>query len=257
MLPGSFRGSMVYKQQNPDNRKRMMKRLWIIPLLLLAACAPSTSAPPPSPEPKVTTLASEQFFTVQVLQDGREVTVTPTPGGWLLDASSYALVFNLSPQLSYITPAEKNRYNTWRSDSRNTVAASRFLLSLLSSQPKQLSFRLDNKALLPLRVLWDESRFVLLNRTESPVLHKGVAYTDIGRLQAPTLVGASSRLEDYLLPTQNVRFIAGLGWTEAPLFDNTLKKGQTLSARLVFEVRGQRVEVDMRFTASADFAAMP
>ena len=231
------------------------RALVLLPLLLLAACAPSAAPAPTVPIPIKT--PALRYFAAQAWQNGREVAVKLTGESWLIETDGYTLLFSLTPELAMLTPSEKARYDAWRKDGRSQGQSANFLAQLLSEQPRRVSFRLQNRTASPVRILWSESRVTLMNRRDSQVLHQGVPYGEMGNSLIPTLVAANARLEDYLLPIANLQYDPGTGWREKPLFDTFFRKGQTMTARLSFELRGQRTDLDLRFTAQSDFSVLP
>lgn len=231
------------------------RALLLLPLLVLAACAPSVTPVSTAPIPIKT--PAVRYFAAQAWQNGREVAVKLAGDSWLIEADGYTLLFSLNPDLAMLTPSEKARYDTWRKEGSSPGKSASFLAQLLSEQPRRVSFRLQNRSTLPMRVLWNDSRVMLMNQRDSQVLHQGVPYGEIGNSLIPTLIAANARLEDYLLPIANLQYDPGTGWREKPLFDTYFRKGQLMAARLVFELRSQRIELDLRFTALADFSVLP
>lgn len=86
----------------------------------------------------------------------------------------------------------------------------------------QFSFTLKNKTDHSIKIIWDEAVYVNENGSTGKVMHSGVKYTDRNNPQPPTVVVKMAKVDDIVLPTENVYYMSGQygGWRTNPLFPN-------------------------------------
>lgn len=66
--------------------------------------------------------------------------------------------------------------------------------------PYDIVFVLNNKADGPVRIVWDEARFIDEKGVSHRLIHSGIGYEDRSNSHPPTVVTARGTLEDFLHP---------------------------------------------------------
>ena len=87
---------------------------------------------------------------------------------------------------------------------------------------EQFAFTLENKTTNSIKIIWDECAYINENGSTGRIMHSGVKYTDKNASQPPSVVVRGARIDDIILPTDNVYYISGQygGWRTLPLFTN-------------------------------------
>lgn len=81
-----------------------------------------------------------------------------------------------------------------------------------------LSFVMENKTDHSIRVIWDEAAYVDPGGMSHRIMHSGVKYIDRSEPQPPTVVVRKGKIDDVIVPVDNVYFTGGYGgWAESPL----------------------------------------
>ncbi|MCX6222353.1 MAG: hypothetical protein NTZ69_15385 [Bacteroidia bacterium] len=95
----------------------------------------------------------------------------------------------------------------------------------------QFSFSLTNKSDHSMKIIWDEAVYVNVNGLSQKVFHSGVKYTERNNSQPTTTIVKGAKIDDLIMPTDNVYFISGEygGWKEHPLFINFGRTAEELS----------------------------
>lgn len=92
-----------------------------------------------------------------------------------------------------------------------------------------LSFMMENKTDHSIKIIWDEAAFVDNKGISQRIMHSGVKYTDRNASQPPTIIVRKGRIEDIIVPTNNVYFDEGYyskyytrkaEWKEKPFFES-------------------------------------
>lgn len=88
--------------------------------------------------------------------------------------------------------------------------------------PTQFAFSLENKSDNSIKIIWDEAVYVDQNGSSGRVMHSGVKYVDRSSPQPPTVVVKKAKVDDMVVPTDNIYYISGQygGWQTRPLFPN-------------------------------------
>jgi len=86
----------------------------------------------------------------------------------------------------------------------------------------QFAFTLENKSDNSIKIIWDEAVYVDENGSSGRVMHSGVKYVDRSNPQPPTVVVKKAKVDDIVVPTDNIYYISGQygGWQTKPLFPN-------------------------------------
>jgi len=102
----------------------------------------------------------------------------------------------------------------------------------------QFAFTLENKSDNSIKIIWDEAVYVDENGSSGRVMHSGVKYVDRSNPQPPTVVVKKAKVDDMVVPTDNIYYISGQygGWQTKPLFPNratTQEELNTLTQKYV------------------------
>jgi hypothetical protein len=81
----------------------------------------------------------------------------------------------------------------------------------------QLTFKLSNKARVPIEIDWDRASYVDMDGKAHRVLHNGVRYSERDKPQAHTVVPPGATLDDLVHPTDYIRLVK-LDWQVQDLF---------------------------------------
>jgi hypothetical protein len=94
----------------------------------------------------------------------------------------------------------------------------------------QFSFSLNNKSEHSMKIIWDEAVYVNENGSSQKVFHSGVKYTERNNMQPPTTIIKGAKIDDLVIPTENVYYISGQygGWRESPLFKSSAMTAKEL-----------------------------
>lgn len=113
-----------------------------------------------------------------------------------------------------------------------------------SISKKQIGFSLYNRSANPLRVDWNQVSYVDVLGKSHKIVHSGInKYTDSA--QTPTVVPPGARIEDFVVPSDYVRYTPGKygGWQEEPLLPEGEMaysfKGKSISVFMPLEVNGE------------------
>lgn len=96
----------------------------------------------------------------------------------------------------------------------------------------QFAFTLENKSDNSIKIIWDEAVYVDENGSSGRVMHSGVKYVDRSNPQPPTVVVKKAKVDDMVVPTDNIYYISGQygGWQTKPLFPNQATTQEELNA---------------------------
>lgn len=96
----------------------------------------------------------------------------------------------------------------------------------------EFSFTLENKSNHSMKIIWDEAAYVNENGSSGRVMHSGVKYTERNNPQPPTVVIKKAKIDDIILPTDNVYYVSGQygGWRTNPLFPNKAASAEELNS---------------------------
>ena len=105
----------------------------------------------------------------------------------------------------------------------------------------QIAIALENKTTAPLKIDWDSSVFIDPAGTSNRIIHSGIKLIDRSNTQqTPTLVASRSKVEDLMVPTDNVYWQDGSGnkpgsWKYRPLLTKW-KSQETIEFRVVLSL---------------------
>jgi hypothetical protein len=66
--------------------------------------------------------------------------------------------------------------------------------------PVDISFVFNNKADRPVKILWDEAKFIDVTGASHRLIHSGIGYEERNDSHLPTIINARGTLEDFLHP---------------------------------------------------------
>ncbi|WP_221409460.1 hypothetical protein [Marinoscillum furvescens] len=94
------------------------------------------------------------------------------------------------------------------------------------------SFQLVNKSNSNLRINWNEAVYVDHSGTSGAIIHSEVKYIDKNKPQKPTVIVAGSKVEDIIVPSENIYYVSGQygGWKTKPILPNWGRSQEELDA---------------------------
>lgn len=106
------------------------------------------------------------------------------------------------------------------------------------------SFVLQNKTDHSIKIIWDEAVYVNEDGLSMRVMHSGVKYIDRNNPQPPTTVVRNAKIEDLIMPTENVYYASGKygGWRTNPLFPRSAMSQEELNS-LTSRYIGKEVQI--------------
>jgi len=72
---------------------------------------------------------------------------------------------------------------------------------------KQILFSLKNKTKHSLKIIWDQAVFVDINGLSHRLIHSSINFNNRNNPQPPTVVVKNSRVNEAIIPVNNVRFV--------------------------------------------------
>ena len=117
-------------------------------------------------------------------------------------------------------------------------------------------FTLYNKSNHALKIIWDDATLVMPDNSISKLMHSGVKYSQRNDAQVATTVPRGAKIEDMLVPTENVIYIDNIGWYEMPILKNSfdtdaeMKKAELMKGkvmRVLFPIKIEDVQNEYTF----------
>ena len=225
---------------------RLTPALVIGLLIMLAACAPTASSPsePSVPAPTIVETPASELLELTLEVDGSPVTLEAGDDAWFYFADDYA--FGVSVEPTTFEAVNQREYDAYRE--RHLFPATGMMIDLLRSGPTGFAFSLANDGDGPIRIVWDESAFILPNGNSSRVIHLGVRYQEMNSSQPATIVPPGGRIDEYAGPTANIS-LSSSNWVTDPLFGE-LSEGDRAVLYLALEVNGERHTLEVTATAT-------
>lgn len=127
----------------------------------------------------------------------------------------------------------------------------------------RVNFLITNKTEHSVKILWDESAFVMPNGTSRRVVHNGVKYSEVNNSQPPSVIARGGMLNDFIVSAdQCVNLGVDGGWYEAAFLPKSpdaaavqTLKGMTFSILLPLQIDG--VTNEYQFSFSIDDVVLP
>jgi hypothetical protein len=110
-----------------------------------------------------------------------------------------------------------------------------------SLQKTEIDFVLQNNSNDPIKVDWNLVSFVQSWGTSQGVIHKGVKLVDKQAVKAPSMIPPKAKIEDMIVPVENVELVAGDWLTHALLAEGPAALqlvGQEFSIFMPLEIGG-------------------
>ena len=103
---------------------------------------------------------------------------------------------------------------------------------------KAKNFYLRNLTSVPIKIIWDEASIVQFGEAKK-IMHSGIKYIDRNDPQSPTVIPPDARIEDLVMPTENVYYLSGRygGWEEHDLFA-TKDYGKQSISEMILSYKG-------------------
>lgn len=126
--------------------------------------------------------------------------------------------------------------------SRELAFKDKFINIQFSISKRQIGFALQNKTENPIKIDWNQVSYIDVLGETHKVMHSGVKYIDREKIQAPTVIPPSAKIEDIVFPSDYVYYISGEygGWCKVPLFPEAPKaklyKGRSFSIFMPLQI---------------------
>ena len=104
----------------------------------------------------------------------------------------------------------------------------------------QYSFTIYNKTNHALKINWDDVVYVNTDKSISKMIHSGIKYIKMNEGQVPTTLPRGAKLEDILVPVDNIHFISNK-WITNSLFPNGFSSDDAMETAKTLE--GERVSI--------------
>ena len=125
----------------------------------------------------------------------------------------------------------------------------------------QFAFTIYNKSDHAIKISWDDAVYVGVDKNISTMIHSGIKYIQRNDGQVATTIPKGAKLDDILVPVDNIKYYEYLGWRTSPLFphsfstDDEMQKaekleGETVSILLPIMIEG--IQNDYTFTFKID-----
>ena len=82
-------------------------------------------------------------------------------------------------------------------------------------------FKLLNKSKHSLKVIWDDVTLVMPDNNISKMMHNGIKYDKRNETQVPTTIPRGAKIEDALVPTNNVKYVGD--WIVTPILPKNIE----------------------------------
>lgn len=100
-------------------------------------------------------------------------------------------------------------------------------------------FTLYNKSNHALKIIWDDATLVMPDNSISKLMHTGVKYSQRNEAQVATTIPRGAKIDDMLVPTENVVYLDYIGWHVVPMFkysfdtDNEMRKAESMKGNVM------------------------
>ena len=127
---------------------------------------------------------------------------------------------------------------------------------------EEFYFTILNKTNHALKINWNEAVYVDIDKKAGKVIHSGVKYAQKNEAQVPSLIPKGSRLEDVVVPADNIYYSSYLtSWETKQLFPtsfssdeelNTAQKYEGKEMSVLLPITIENVQNDYLFTFKVD-----
>lgn len=117
-------------------------------------------------------------------------------------------------------------------------------------------FTLYNKSNHALKIIWDDVTLVMPDNSISKMMHNGVKYISRNESQVATTVPRGAKIEDMLVPTENVIYVDDIGWYVMPMLNNSfdtdaeMRKAESMKGKVMkvlFPIKIEDVQNEYTF----------
>ena len=101
-----------------------------------------------------------------------------------------------------------------------------YISIIIFAGDSHLNFKLDNKTMNSMKIVWDDAVFVDNNGSSSKIMHSGIKYNEKENPQVATTIIGGASLEDTVCPTSIVRYDSDQKeWIIDKLYPKSISKG--------------------------------
>jgi hypothetical protein len=228
-------------------------------VIALTACVPGTESASPAPSrapyPSALMEPLSPYFVLEASINGGQLSLTPDRGIWLLDTEAYelGLAFRSPDTVRYFTEAMLRQHAEERDDRtyESIVEALVERGGVIPITTSGLTLSLRNSNPQVIRILWEESVFVLVDGSTSRILRAGTRYADRNNPQSNSVIPPGGRVDETMVPVNNVSY-EGSFWFDGRLYSTRgarrLPADTRLTLFLVLEIEGERHELTLNLT---------
>lgn len=96
---------------------------------------------------------------------------------------------------------------------------------------KDIWFALQNNSSNTIEIIWDKAVYIDKLGKSNKVIHSGVKLIDKEKSQLPTVVIKGSKIDDILIPVNNISYVSGKygGWSTSSLFPSSHKDIESMT----------------------------
>ena len=112
---------------------------------------------------------------------------------------------------------------------------------------EEFYFTIENKTNHALKINWNEAVYVDIDKKAGKVIHSGVKYAQKNEAQVPSLISKGSRLEDVVVPADNIYYSSYLNsWETKQLFPTSFSSDEALNNAQKYE--GKEISILLPIT---------
>lgn len=101
----------------------------------------------------------------------------------------------------------------------------------------EFSFTLENKSDNSIKIIWDEAVYIDEDNSSLKVIHSGVKYVDGEKAQPLTVIAKKTKINDLVIPVDNIIHYSSGGWSKLPLFSVQKSAGKTVKILLPIQIQ--------------------
>ncbi len=184
----------------------------------------------------------------------RDVEKTNRTADYTISLTSVELPANAKEQFGETITIDNSKNDTSR-----YVYEDEYMKILWFVGSDKFYFTLYNKSNHALKIIWDDATLVMPDNSISKLMHNGVKYSQRNEAQVATTIPRGAKIEDVLVPTENVIYSDLLGWFVSPMFKYSLSsdyemekaksmKGEVLKVLLPIKIEDIQNEYTFVFT---------
>ena len=101
----------------------------------------------------------------------------------------------------------------------------------------EFSFTLENKSDNSIKIIWDEAVYIDEDNSSLKVMHSGVKYVDGEKAQPLTVIAKKTKINDLVIPVDNIHQYSDGGWYKSPLFSVQKSAEKTVKILLPIQIQ--------------------